>query len=277
MSTPVGHMQTCASASSHRFERDITSRCTLRWDDTVYSRIIPSRHDMVMAGLDMRDLWWTRAELKFFKRELLNLRQDAEPSATTLPGVATSTPFASTLRAFRLHQPTSRPPSPTPRLNPQRGKSPRQNQAARHAHREQLPCWRPMSPRTGPYALGSRVTLVGLPRFKGRIGHIESAASRRGWCLVRLADRSLHCLKLRHLPGSRIGRPVACAPFPWKLLPVWDDMEAAALRDVDDAPPDLTPIPDLNAPALLSARIWWTARGRKGAVWEPTSRSPPHF
>ena len=29
-------------------------------------------------------------------------------------------------------------------------------------------------------------------------------------------------------------------------------MEAAALRDVNDAPPGLTPIPDLNAPALLS-------------------------
>jgi hypothetical protein len=29
-------------------------------------------------------------------------------------------------------------------------------------------------------------------------------------------------------------------------------MEAAALRDVDGAPPGLTPIPDLNAPALLS-------------------------
>ena len=53
-----------------------------------------------MAGLDMRDLWWTRDELKSFKRELHDLMQDAEPPAPTLTGVASSTPSFSRCTAF---------------------------------------------------------------------------------------------------------------------------------------------------------------------------------
>ena len=84
-------MQTCASENLLWPERDVASGRTLRWDDTVHAHIIPSRQEMVMAGLDMRDLWWTRDELKSFKRELHDLMQDAEPPAPTLTGVASST------------------------------------------------------------------------------------------------------------------------------------------------------------------------------------------
>ena len=160
----------------------------------------------------MRDLWWTRGELKVFKRERHNLVQDAEPPVPTLTGADPKT-------AIRQPQPQSQSPTPEPRPKPLQGRRPRQHQTARHAYRAQPPHWRATSPRIGPCALGSKVTLVGPPRFKGRIGHIESAASRRGWCLVRLTDRSLHCLKLRPLTGARIGQSVACAPLPRKHLP----------------------------------------------------------
>jgi hypothetical protein len=232
--------QTCASANLLWPERDVASGRTLRWDDTVHTHIIPSRQEMLMAGLDMRDLWWTRGELKSFKRELHGLMQDAAPPAPALTGVASSLSFsrltafldivnslsnvrrmasgAAPRTAFRQPQPQSQSPTPEPRPKPRPGRWPRQHQAARHAYRAQPPHWRATSPRIGQCALGSKVTLVGPPRFKGRIGHIESAASRRGWCLVRLTDRSLHCLKLRPLTGARIGQSVACAPLLLKHL-----------------------------------------------------------
>ena len=67
--------------------------------------------------------------------------------------------------------------------------------------------WRTKTPL--PRALGSMVALAGRPRFNGKIGTLESAPSRRGWCLVRMTDGSLYRLKLRHLVGTRAGQPSA--------------------------------------------------------------------